>query len=136
MAGDGDGNGVLPGRIGDAGGSERDAGSGGENGGRGVISVGVDGTTVVWAGRAGKAPANRGIRIAAAGDGGAERLQRAEFDGRGKGRERDGDIAGDGDAGGGGFGGIGVTGGGDLYFPPGGRSAGAVKSPSGEMAPT
>jgi len=52
------------------------------------------------------------------------------------GRKRDGDVAGDGDAGDRGLGGVGVTGGGHLYFAAGGRSAGAVKIPSAEMVPT
>src|SRR5437667_415559 len=86
--------------CGGAGGEESDGGSGGGNSGRGVIVIGVDGVAVVRARGAGKAPMNGGIGFAGAGDGGAERLQPAEFDGRGNRRERDGDVAGDSDAGG------------------------------------
>jgi len=117
VTGDSERGGVLLGGIGNAGGGESDVGRGGENSGGGVIAAGVDGAAIVWAGGAGEAPADGGIGFAAAGDGGAERLQRAEFDGRGNGKERDGDVAGDGEAGGGGFGGIGVAGGGHLHFP-------------------
>ena len=124
VAGDGEGGGVLLGRIGDAGGGEGDAGSGRKNSGRGVISVGVDHAAIVWAGGAGEAPANHGIGLAAAGDGGAEGLKRAEFNGRGNRRERDGDVAGDRDAGGGGFGGIGVACGGHLHLPARGKVCG------------
>ena len=116
MAGDGESGGILLRGVGDTGGGESDAGRVGENGGRSVISVGVDGAAVVRAGGAREAPADSEIGFAAAGDVGVERLQGAEFDGRGNGRKRDGDVAGDGEASGGGFGGVGVTGGGDLYF--------------------
>src|SRR5258705_158001 len=68
VAGDGDGGEVLFGGISDAGGGQGDAGSGGENGGRGVISVGVDGAAVVWAGGAGEAPTDGEIGLATAGN--------------------------------------------------------------------
>src|SRR5882762_1581733 len=131
VAGDGDGGEVLFGGISDAGDGQGDAGSGGENGGRGVISVGVDGAAVVWAGGAGEAPADGGIGLAAAGNAGVEGLQRTEFDGRGNGRKRDGDVAGDGDAGDGRLGGIGVTGGSHLYFAARGKVCGGGKDSIG-----
>lgn len=119
------------GRIGDAGGSERDARRRGENRGRGVIAVGVNRAAIVRARRAGETPANGGIGFAAAGDAGLKGLQRTELDGSGKRGECDPDIAGDGDARCGGFGGIGVAGGGDLNFSADREIGGSGEEPVG-----
>jgi len=124
MAGDGERGGALPGGVGNAGSGEGDAGHERENGGRGVISVGVDGAAIVGTRAAGKAPTDGRIGLTAARDSGVERLERAEFNGSGNGKKRDGDVAGDSDAGSGGLGGIGVAGSGHLELPAGRKVCG------------
>jgi len=100
-----------------------------ENGGRGVIFRWRRWRRIVWA--AGPERLQRMARSAChCWQCGVEGLQRTEFDGRGKQEKARRDVAGDGHAGDRGLGGIGVTGGGHLYFAARGKVCGAVKIPS------
>src|SRR6202022_2781066 len=67
---------------------------GGKNLRGGVIAVYVQRATSGWAGWAGDAPANRGVRGAVAVDGSGKGLGCAEFDAAGAGGEGDAYVAG------------------------------------------
>jgi len=123
----------LFGGISDAGGGQGDAGSGGENGGAVVISVGVDGAQLF--GRRGRRGSNGcEIGLATAANAGVEDCSAPSSTEEENRRKRDGDVAGDGHAGDRGLGGIGVTGGGHLYFAAGEGLRGRKDSIGGDGA--